>query len=117
MTKEDPGLGLRPTYADPVVNYVLLGDSVSNGIFAWITFGINPSSSQTVDAAAVLTGAGAASVTALSGTTTAAGAAATAATAATSKSTTKAATASTTSGSLMNLVPAVLSAVSAVLLF
>lgn len=29
------------TGTDPVVNYVLLGDHVSQGIFAWISIGIN----------------------------------------------------------------------------
>lgn len=37
---------------DPVVEYVLLGDSVAQGIFAWISIGINGTASNTVQAAA-----------------------------------------------------------------
>lgn len=38
--------------SDPVFDYVLWGDSVTDGIFAWISFGINPSASYTASAAA-----------------------------------------------------------------
>lgn len=38
--------------SDPVPTYVLLGDDVSDGIFAWITVGIDPTISKTVSAAA-----------------------------------------------------------------
>ncbi|KAJ4290890.1 hypothetical protein N0V90_010086 [Kalmusia sp. IMI 367209] len=37
---------------DPVLNYVLLGSTVSDGIFGWITVGINSKNSKTVKAAA-----------------------------------------------------------------
>ena len=37
---------------DPVMEYVLLGDDVTDGIFAWIAFGIDVTSNQTVSAAA-----------------------------------------------------------------
>lgn len=33
---------------DPFHEYVLLGDSVSEGLFAWLAFGISPSSSRTI---------------------------------------------------------------------
>lgn len=29
--------------SDPVLNYVYLGDSVEDGVFAWVTVGIDPS--------------------------------------------------------------------------
>jgi len=37
--------------SDPVVEYVLLGKTVEDGIFAWANFGIDPQSSHTVKAA------------------------------------------------------------------
>lgn len=37
---------------DPVLNYVLLGSTVSDGIFGWVTVGINSKTSKTVKAAA-----------------------------------------------------------------
>lgn len=40
--------------SDPVLNYVYLGDSVSDGLFGWITIGIDPTISKTVNAAAYL---------------------------------------------------------------
>lgn len=42
------------TGSDPFVNYVLLGDSLEDGIFAWITIGVNPAASYNATAAAVL---------------------------------------------------------------
>jgi hypothetical protein len=30
--------------SDPVLNYVYLGDSVEDGVFAWVTVGIDPTS-------------------------------------------------------------------------
>jgi hypothetical protein len=38
--------------SDPVVNYVYLGDSVEEGIFAWVTVGIDPSAVTVPRAAA-----------------------------------------------------------------
>lgn len=37
---------------DPMFEYTLLGDSVSDGLFAWISFGINTTESSTVTPAA-----------------------------------------------------------------
>ncbi|KXS17845.1 aromatic compound dioxygenase [Gonapodya prolifera JEL478] len=45
---------------DPVVNYALLGNSVSDGIFAWISMGIDTSKSSNVQPARVHSAAGAA---------------------------------------------------------
>ncbi|KAF7919338.1 uncharacterized protein EAE97_011670 [Botrytis byssoidea] len=44
--------------SDPFFTYVLLGGTVSDGIFAWITFGINQGASYTASAAARLTANG-----------------------------------------------------------
>lgn len=44
--------------SDPVVNYVLLGDDVSEGLFGWATVGIDPTVSKTVSAAAYLDASG-----------------------------------------------------------
>ncbi|KAH8593634.1 Intradiol ring-cleavage dioxygenase [Bisporella sp. PMI_857] len=38
--------------SDPVLNYVLLGSAITDGIFGWATVGINPTISKTVNAAA-----------------------------------------------------------------
>ncbi|KAF1323036.1 hypothetical protein FI667_g10793, partial [Globisporangium splendens] len=43
---------------DPVMNYALLGNSVTDGIFAWISTGVNRTVSKTVAAAATLTANG-----------------------------------------------------------
>lgn len=39
--------------SDPVFNYVLLGDSVADGLFCWVTVGIDPNATYTASAAAV----------------------------------------------------------------
>ncbi|KAH7389495.1 Intradiol ring-cleavage dioxygenase [Phaeosphaeria sp. MPI-PUGE-AT-0046c] len=46
---------------DPFIEYVMLGDKISDGIFGWLAFGIDTSASQQVSAAGVLTGTGGAS--------------------------------------------------------
>lgn len=38
--------------SDPVLNYVYLGDSVEEGVFAWVTVGIDPNAVTTPHAAA-----------------------------------------------------------------
>ncbi|KAG9415063.1 hypothetical protein AC1031_008489 [Aphanomyces cochlioides] len=43
---------------DPVMEYVFVGDSIEDGIFAWITVGINASESKYVSPAVVWTAAG-----------------------------------------------------------
>lgn len=43
------------TDSDPVLDYVLLGDKVEDGIFAWITIGVDPDAEYTTSAASVLT--------------------------------------------------------------
>lgn len=40
--------------SDPVFNYAYLGNSVSDGLFGWITMGIDPTISKTVFTAAYL---------------------------------------------------------------
>lgn len=39
---------------DPFVNYSLLGETIEDGIFAWVSFGIDLTSEQTISAAAAL---------------------------------------------------------------
>lgn len=41
------------TTDDPVVQYSLLGDDVSDGLFAWISVGVDITNVETVSAAAV----------------------------------------------------------------
>ena len=43
---------------DPVMEYVLLGDNIGDGILAWVSFGINTTVSHTVSAAATWTADG-----------------------------------------------------------
>jgi len=40
--------------SDPFVEYVLLGDAVEDGLFAWLGFGVDLSANKTVSAAATL---------------------------------------------------------------
>ncbi|KAI6760386.1 hypothetical protein HG530_009246 [Fusarium avenaceum] len=44
--------------SDPIFNYVLLGDSVEDGIFSWITIGINATATYSTSYAAYLTESG-----------------------------------------------------------
>lgn len=43
---------------DPFIEYVLLGDNVSDGVFGWLAFGVDTSASYNASAAATLTGNG-----------------------------------------------------------
>lgn len=45
-------LGQEAADSDPFVEYVLLGDDVSEGVLAWISIGIDPMSDQEISAAA-----------------------------------------------------------------
>lgn len=40
--------------SDPVLNYVYLGDSIEDGVFAWVTVGIDPTAVINPNAAASL---------------------------------------------------------------
>jgi protocatechuate 3,4-dioxygenase beta subunit len=48
---DDSIMGEEAADIDPVVEYVLLGDSIADGIFAWISMGIDSSASSTVEPA------------------------------------------------------------------
>ncbi|KAJ5395261.1 Intradiol ring-cleavage dioxygenase core [Penicillium crustosum] len=52
---EDSILSEEADTIDPVMEYVYLGDSVSDGIFAWITMGVDPTTDTTVTPAAYYT--------------------------------------------------------------
>ncbi|KAI0023357.1 Intradiol ring-cleavage dioxygenase [Xylariomycetidae sp. FL0641] len=39
------------TGVDPMANYVLLGDSLADGVFAWVSIGLDPTAQYEVDAA------------------------------------------------------------------
>ncbi|KAF2488677.1 extracellular dioxygenase-like protein [Lophium mytilinum] len=49
---EDSIMGEEAATSDPVLEYVYLGDSVDEGVFGWIAFGVDPSVNKTVSAAA-----------------------------------------------------------------
>lgn len=51
LNKNDGIFSQEAATSDPVLNYVLLGTSVTQGIFGWVTVGINPTVSKTVQAA------------------------------------------------------------------
>ncbi|KAJ2898265.1 hypothetical protein MKZ38_004033 [Zalerion maritima] len=56
LTNEEDGiLGEEAATSDPFMEYVLLGDSVEDGLLAWLAFGIDTSYSGEVSAAATLT--------------------------------------------------------------
>ena len=50
--EEDSILAQEADTSDPMMEYVLLGDSVSDGLLGWITVGIDPTENRTVSAAA-----------------------------------------------------------------
>jgi hypothetical protein len=59
MTNEQDGIFMQEAEGyDPMVEYVLLGDDVSQGLFGWITFGIDSTYSRNVSAAASWTDKG-----------------------------------------------------------
>lgn len=51
---EDSILQQEAASSDPYAEYVLLGDSIEDGILGWLAFGINTSLANTVSAAATL---------------------------------------------------------------
>lgn len=55
---DDSILGEEAETTDPFIEYVLLGDDVSEGIFGWLAFGMDTSASYNVSAAASLTSSG-----------------------------------------------------------
>lgn len=52
LNEEDDIMEGEAEDVDPVAEYVLLGDSVADGIFSWIAVGIDPSANYTVTPAA-----------------------------------------------------------------
>ena len=48
LNKNDGIFATTAATSDPVLNYVLLGSTVADGIFGWVTVGINPAISKTV---------------------------------------------------------------------
>lgn len=52
QNSEDNIMSGEAATIDPVLEYVLLGDTVEEGLFAWISMGINATASSTVQAAA-----------------------------------------------------------------
>tara|TARA_R110002003_G_scaffold219_6_gene16505 strand:- start:16514 stop:16936 length:423 start_codon:yes stop_codon:yes gene_type:complete len=54
LNKNDGIFSQEAATSDPVLNYVYLGDDVSEGIFAWVTVGLNPNTVTTPRAAAYL---------------------------------------------------------------
>jgi hypothetical protein len=54
LNSEDSILSEEAADMDPFVEYVLLGDSIEDGIMAWISIGIDPTSSQDIEDAVTL---------------------------------------------------------------
>ena len=52
---DDSILGEEASDVDPMVEYVLLGDDISEGLFGWLAFGIDSGASYNVTPAATLT--------------------------------------------------------------
>lgn len=51
---QDSILSEEAATSDPFMTYVLLGDSVEDGLLAWLAFGVNTTLSKEVSAAATL---------------------------------------------------------------
>jgi hypothetical protein len=58
VNADDSILAEEAATSDPVVEYSLLGEDVSDGIFAWIAFGIDLTSEYTLSPAASLYASG-----------------------------------------------------------
>ncbi|KAF2023495.1 aromatic compound dioxygenase [Setomelanomma holmii] len=58
LNKNDGIFEQEAATSDPVLNYVYLGDEVSEGIFGWVTVGLNPNAVTTPRAAAYLDASG-----------------------------------------------------------
>ena len=54
LNQDDSILGEEAASMDPFVEYIWLGDKIEDGIFAWITIGIDPTQSSVVSSAATL---------------------------------------------------------------
>lgn len=55
LLNEDDGIFREEAAnSDPVLNYVYIGDDVADGIFGWVTIGLNPNAVTTPRAAAYL---------------------------------------------------------------
>lgn len=52
LNEEDAVILAEAGTSDPIVQYMLIGDKLEDGIFAWITIGINPAVSYYVESAA-----------------------------------------------------------------
>ena len=55
LNSDDSIMSEEAADSDPVLNYVFLGDAVTDGILAWAAVGINTTLSKTITAAATLT--------------------------------------------------------------
>lgn len=54
LNENDGILAQEAATSDPFVEYVLLGDTVESGLLGWLAFGIDPTLSKSVNAAATL---------------------------------------------------------------
>lgn len=54
LNSEDGILAEEAATSDPFVQYVLLGDSIEDGLLGWLSFGIDAKLSKSVDAAVTL---------------------------------------------------------------
>lgn len=54
LNEDDGILAQEAATSDPFVEYVLLGDTVEDGLLGWLAFGIDPTLSKNVNAAATL---------------------------------------------------------------
>lgn len=54
LNSEDSILGEEADSMDPFVQYILLGDSVEDGILAWISIGIDPTADSEIESASTI---------------------------------------------------------------
>lgn len=52
LNSEDSILTQEATGSDPMIEYVLLGDTIADGLLGWLSFGVNTSYTGTINAAA-----------------------------------------------------------------
>ena len=54
LNADDSILGEEADTVDPFVQYTMMGDEIEDGIFAWITIGIDPTADSEVSSAATI---------------------------------------------------------------
>lgn len=54
LNADDLILAEEAASTDPFMDYVILGDTVADGILVWLRFGVNPTYTRTISASATI---------------------------------------------------------------